>query len=65
VVEAVAMSPMCVVIAASAESSVIGSNEVTVALRSSAAGGILGSARLSARKIASKRPRSSVSAKRR
>ncbi|MDR6518125.1 hypothetical protein J2789_000787 [Variovorax paradoxus] len=55
-----ATSPMCCVCCASADSSVNGSNDVTVWLRCSAATGMFSTARWSAMKKASKRPRSSV-----
>ena len=64
VVEAVAIRPMRSVTIASAESSVSGSNDVTVALRRSAAIGMFSTARWSAMKKASNRPRSSVWMKR-
>ncbi len=59
-----AISPRRSVTTASAGSKVSGSNEVTVALRLSADIGMFSSARWSAMKNASKRPRSSVWANR-
>ncbi len=58
------MSPICRVTIASAGSRVKGSNEVTVALRFSAAIGMLSTARWSAMNHASKRPSSSLRMKR-
>ncbi len=58
------MSPMRSVAPASAESSVNGSNEVTVWLRFSASTGMFSTARWSAMKKASNLPRSSVCARR-
>ncbi len=63
-VEAVAISPIRSVTAASAGSNVSGSNEVTVALRFRAGIGMGSRAWLSARKMAWNAPRSSVWAKR-
>ncbi len=59
-VEPVAISPMCLVETASAESRVIGSKEVTVWLRLSASMGMFSTAKWSAMKKASNLPRSSV-----
>ena len=59
-----AIRPRCSVTMASAGSSVSGSNEVTVALRFSASIGMFSTARWSAMKKASNRPRSRVWAKR-
>ena len=59
-----ATRPMRSVTAASADSRVKGSNEVTVWLRLSAATGMFSTARWSAMKKASNRPRSSVRMKR-
>ena len=64
VVEPVAIRPICSVTMASADSSVNGSNDVTVWLRFSAFIGMLSTARWSAMKNASNRPRSSVWMKR-
>ena len=64
VVEPVAIRPMCSVTIASADSRVNGSNEVTVWLRFSASIGMFSTARWSAMKNASNRPRSSVWMKR-
>ena len=58
------MRPRCLVTIASAGSSVIGSNEVGVALRFKASIGMLSTARWSAMKKPSMRPRSKVWAKR-
>ena len=60
----VAIRPMRSVTAASAGSSVIGANEVTVALRLSASVGMLGTARWSAMKNASNLPCSSFCVRR-
>ena len=64
VVEPVAIRPICSVTIASADSSVNGSNDVTVWLRFSASIGMLSTARWSAMKKASNLPRSSVWMKR-